>query len=228
MTQSAEVCTAIVFDLDGTLIDSAPDIAAAVNKAMAGMGQPPLSIDYVEGFIGDGSRSMLHRIFNDRGIDHDDAFLDVKLADYFNHYRAEPATRTRFYPSVREDLHLLADAEFHLGICTNKPHALAELVLEALEIRDLFGSVFGADAVERRKPHQDHLLAVVSDLGADPAHCYYVGDTEIDRACAHSAGIPFFLVNWGGGTNLAAGSDQRIDRLSDLIDHSRLKSGAEQ
>lgn len=219
MDHLTEFPTAIIFDLDGTLIDSAPDIAAAVNKVMVDIDDAELTVDYVEGFIGDGSRSMLHRIFNDRGIEHDKGFLDGKLAAYLEHYRRDPATKTQFYPSVRQDLQSLADEGFKLGVCTNKPHALTLIVLEALGIKDLFGSVIGADAVERRKPHEDHLLAVISDLGADRQKTYYVGDTEIDRACAHAAGVPFFLVNWGGGRHLPTGTDMRIARLSELIEH---------
>lgn len=217
MTAVTDRPAAIVFDLDGTLIDSAPDIAGALNRVMADLGRDPLAVEYVEGFIGDGSRSMLRRILIDNGIDVDDRFLEARLSEYMAHYRAAPACRTRFFPFVKEDLAALSEAGIKLGICTNKPHQLTGLVLEALGIKDLFAAVLGADAVARRKPHADHLLAVVADLGVDAGRTVYVGDTEIDRACARSAGIPFFLVSWGGGKAMPEAAGIRISRLADLL-----------
>lgn len=212
---------AVVFDLDGTLIDSAPDIAAAVNKVVGKLTGKSLSVPYVESFIGDGSRSMLRRIFADNGIDADPAFLETQLSAYLDHYHAEPVVRTRFYPHVREDLVALHSAGLRLGVCTNKPHALTNLVLQQLGIAPIFDAVCGADAVERRKPHRDHLLAVVKQLELAPEEIFYVGDTEIDRACARDAGIAFFIVNWGGGLRMDDDADRRIGRLSELLDYGQ-------
>ncbi|GAB5467464.1 MAG: phosphoglycolate phosphatase [Rhodospirillales bacterium] len=212
---------AMIFDLDGTLIDSAPDIAAAVNKVVAALGGATLSVAYVEAFIGDGSRSMLRRIFADQGIGTDPDFLETQLAAYLAHYLTDPVSRTRFYPQVREDLEALRATGLRLGICTNKPHDLTTLILRELGVAPLFSSVYGADAVANRKPHADHLLAVVADLGLEPGEVFYVGDTEIDRACAHAAGAPFFIVSWGGGRQMADGGDTRIERLSALLAHAQ-------
>ncbi|MEQ8652914.1 MAG: HAD-IA family hydrolase [Kiloniellales bacterium] len=213
---------AVVFDLDGTLIDSAPDIAAAVNKVVGKLADRSLSVAYVESFIGDGSRSMLRRIFADNSIEADPQFLETQLAAYLQHYHAEPVVRTRFYPHVKEDLLTLQAAGFQLGVCTNKPHELTKLVLQELGIASLFDAVCGADAVDHRKPHPEHLLAVVRQLGLAPEEILYVGDTEIDRACAHDADIAFFIVNWGGGLRMADGADTRIGRLSDLLAYGQV------
>ncbi len=217
MTAKKRPTKAVIFDLDGTLIDSAPDIAAAVNKVVRGMGGRSLSVDYVERFIGDGSRSMLRRIFEDNGFDTDPAFVEAKLLAYLEHYRAEPVVNTRFYPHVKEDLFALRAAGLRLGVCTNKPHALTEVVLEQLGVAEIFDAVRGADAVKNRKPHGDHLLAVIDALGLVSEEILYVGDTEIDRACAHALGAAFFIVNWGGGLRIPDGADARIARLSDLL-----------
>lgn len=209
----------VVFDLDGTLIDSAPDIASAVNCVMKDLGREPLTVDYVERFIGDGSRSMLERIFKEQALVLDEAELKTRLGDYMRYYANDPANKTQFFNHVREDLEALHAADVKLGVCTNKPHALTGLVLEKLGIEQFFSSAIGADAacVKRRKPDADHLLAVLKDMREMPENAIYVGDTEVDRKTAHNAGIPFFLVNWGGGRFINADADTRIERLIDLL-----------
>ena len=209
--------SAAVFDLDGTLIDSAPDIAAAVNKIMTRLAQKQLPVEYVETFIGDGSRSMLSRILDDKSIEHTASQLDDYLREYIWLYEQEPTSRTLFFPEVRRDLDLLRQNGVKLGICTNKPHALTMLVLKSLKIDHLFDFVLGADAVQRRKPHKQHLLSVIEGLGIAPDDAVYVGDTDIDLECAKSAGVRFFLVNWGGGRFLNGADATRLSRLLDIL-----------
>ena len=209
--------SAAVFDLDGTLIDSAPDIAAAVNKIMTRLAQKQLSVEYVETFIGDGSRSMLRRILDDQGIEHTDSQLDDYLREYMRLYAQEPTSRTLFFPGVRRDLDLLRQNGLKLGICTNKPHALTMLVLKSLKIDHLFDFVLGADVAPRRKPHKQHLLSVIEGLGITPDDAVYVGDTDIDLECAKSAGVRFFLVNWGGGRFLNGADAPGLSRLLDIL-----------
>ena len=210
---------AIVFDLDGTLIDSAPDIAVAINRVMVDLGHPPLSVDYVEGFIGDGSRAMLRRIFEDHGLSLGAAALDEQLSNYMGYYAEAPASHTRFFEHVRDDLETLHSAGVKLGVCTNKPHRLTALVLKELGISQFFSCALGADAkpVARRKPDANHLLAVIGGLNETVESTLYVGDTEVDRTTAHNAGVPFFLVSWGGGRFLETENDTRIERLADLL-----------
>lgn len=217
--------SAAVFDLDGTLIDSAPDIAAAVNKLMTRLAQKPLPVEYIETFIGDGSRSMLSRILDDQGIKHTDSQLDDYLREYMRLYEQEPTNRTFFFPGVRKDLDLLRQNGLKLGICTNKPHALTMLVLKSLKIDHLFDFVLGADAAPRRKPHKQHLLSVIEGLGITPDDAVYVGDTDIDLECAKSAGVRFFLVNWGGGRFLNGADETRLSRLLDILPLTNRISG---
>ena len=218
--------SAAVFDLDGTLIDSAPDIAAAVNKIMTRLVEKQLPVEYVETFIGDGSRSMLSRILDDKGIEHTDSQLDDYLREYMRLYEQEPTSRTLFFPGVRQDLDLLRQNGLKLGICTNKPHALTILVLKSLKIDHLFDFVLGADAAPRRKPHKQHLLSVIEGLGITPDDAVYVGDTDIDLKCAKSAGVRFFLVNWGGGRFLNGADAIRLSRLLDILPLKNRISGA--
>ena len=217
--------SAAVFDLDGTLIDSAPDIAAAVNKIMIRLAQKQLPVEYVETFIGDGSRSMLSRILDDQGIKHTDSQLDDYLREYMRLYEQEPTSRTLFFPRVRRDLDLLRQNGLKLGICTNKPHVLTMLVLKSLKIDHLFDFVLGADAAPRRKPHKQHLLSVIEGLGITPDDAVYVGDTDIDLECAKSAGVRFFLVNWGGGRFLKGADETRLSRLLDILPLTNRISG---
>ena len=221
----ATAVSAAVFDLDGTLIDSAPDIAAAVNKIMTRLAQKQLPVEYVETFIGDGSRSMLSRILDDQGIEHTDSQLDDYLREYMRLYEQEPTNRTLFFPRVRRDLDLLRQNGLKLGICTNKPHALTMLVLKSLKIDHLFDFVLGADAAPRRKPHKQHLLSVIEGLGITPDDAVYVGDTNIDLECAKSAGVRFFLVNWGGGRFLNGADETRLSRLLDILPLTNRTSG---
>ncbi len=208
---------AVIFDLDGTLIDSSPDVAAAVNKVMQDMGQEELPVAYVEGFIGLGPRLLLQSVFADCGLPDGQASLDASLALYMEHYRAEPTRHTELFPHVREDLAALRSAGMRLGICTNKPHDLTELVLGKLGMDSLFDAVLGAGTGVKSKPHPNHPRAVLDLLGCSPAETVYVGDTETDRECARAAGVPFCIVSWGGGTRMAAGDDTRIRRLADLL-----------
>ena len=210
---------AVIFDLDGTLIDSAPDIAAAVNRVLVGHGWKPLETDYVERFIGDGPRTLLLRILEEQGLPTEDAFVEEAKNAYLQNYAEAPAARTTFFSHVVEDLKALKASGLRLGICTNKPHALTQLVLKVLGIADLFDSAIGADAVPRRKPDAAHLLAVIEAMGLDKDEIAYVGDTDVDSACARSAGVPFFIVPWGGGPHVGDPDATRLSRLSDLLHH---------
>ncbi|NDW05968.1 phosphoglycolate phosphatase [Jiella pacifica] len=218
MTAEGQI-KAVVFDLDGTLIDSAPDIAAAVNRVLAEHGWAPLETDYVERFIGDGPKTLLLRILQEQGLPTDDAFVEASKNAYLQNYAEAPATHTTFFAHVAEDLRALKASGLRLGICTNKPHGLTQTVLSILGIAELFDSAIGADAAPRRKPDAAHLLAVVDAMGLDKDEIAYVGDTEVDSACARSAGVPFFIVPWGGGSHVVDADATRISRLRDLLFH---------
>ena len=186
---------AIVFDLDGTLIDSAPDIAAAVNQTLESRGLPGLPASRVESFIGAGARDLMARVFDALGRRPTRAELESALADYLERYRAGPAERTRPYPGVKEALDALRGRGLRMGICTNKHEDLACAVLGALGLSAYFSSVVGCDRLPWRKPDPRHLQAVVEELGASPDRVVYVGDTETDRQCAEAAGIRVCLVD---------------------------------
>ena len=217
MTQTQHAFTALIFDLDGTLIDSAPDMAAAVNLYLIAQDWPAQKTAYVERFIGHGPRRLLEDMFTDLGLPTDAASIDTAHAAFMAQYWQSPTRLTRFYPDVLADLHSLHGAGFALGICTNKPQALTLRILEQLSITPLFSAVFGADAVPACKPDPGHLLAVSRKMGLKPGTWAYVGDSGIDQATALAAGVPFFVVPWGRGNSVKVDARYRLNRLRDFV-----------
>ncbi|MGH7005496.1 MAG: HAD-IA family hydrolase, partial [Alphaproteobacteria bacterium] len=219
MSSVKAIAKAIIFDLDGTLIDSAPDIAAAVNRFLVEQGWKPLETEYVEQFIGDGPRALMARILQGQGLPTDDDFVTEAVKAYLGNYARSPAKLTKFFAHVVEDLEALAASGFRLGICTNKPQALTQQVLRILKVDHLFEAALGADAVPKRKPDAAHLFAVIDAMGLQRDEVAYVGDTDVDKNCATSAGVPFYLVSWGGGLHVSETGATRIKRLIDLKLH---------
>jgi phosphoglycolate phosphatase len=182
----------IVFDLDGTLIDSAPDIAAAVNAVLAGEGAAPLTPAEVRSFIGNGARTLVARAMAARGLPPDDL---PRLHAAFLRLYDRAHDRTTLYPGVIDALSALRDAGFVLGICTNKPSGPARAVLDRFGLAPFFGALIGGDSLDRMKPDPAPLLAAFGALGTAPH--LFVGDSEVDHAAAVAAGVPFALFTEG-------------------------------
>lgn len=193
------VCLApcpIVFDLDGTLIDSAPDIHACVNSVLEEHGTPHLTLEQVRAFIGGGVDVLWQKIIAAQELQDDrkPEYMAAFMACYHD------ATQlTALFPDVIPTLETLADRGHPLGICTNKPLAVTQAVLSHFGIAHLFGSVIGGDSVPERKPHPAPLRAAIQALGADPRNpkAIYVGDSEFDAACALAASVPFLIYTKG-------------------------------
>ncbi|MFV0302433.1 MAG: phosphoglycolate phosphatase [Paracoccus sp. (in: a-proteobacteria)] len=186
----------VVFDLDGTLIDSAPDIHAAVNAVLRDAGTAPLTLDQVRGFIGGGVELLWQRIIAATGLP---ATRQRDLLAAFMARYSRSTALTRLYPGVTEALGVLADRGHPLGLCTNKPMQPTRAVLAHFGIETLFGTVIAGDSLPERKPHPAPLRAAFAGLGASPDRpaAVFVGDSEIDAETAAAVPVPLMLFTRG-------------------------------
>ncbi len=205
----------VIFDLDGTLVDSAADIAFAANAALAGEDLEPVTSEEAAHLIGDGARKAVERAFALRGRPADSDALDRGERAFSQAY-VDPGQPIlgRLYPGVPETLARMAGAGIALGVCTNKPLAAARLTLAALDIADRFAVLVGGDCTPFRKPDPRHLLACLAPLGGRPEATAMVGDSSNDEEAAHSAGTAFVGVSFGYGR--LSGAACVVDRFSDI------------
>ena len=184
----------VVFDLDGTLIDSLADLSQAVNRMLADVDLAPLPQPTVRRFVGNGLPKLVQRTMNHCGLPAD---RHAELTQTtLRHYQAAACDKTTVYPGVPEALAQLRDMGCVLGICTNKPEAPARHVLDTLDLSAHFDAVLGGDTLGTHKPDPAHLHASFDALpGAGPR--IYVGDSEVDAETAQRAQVPFLLFTEG-------------------------------
>ena len=186
----------VIFDLDGTLIDSAPDIHASVNATLRDAGERTLTLDRVRSFIGGGVDMLWALIASDLGID--PAERSRLIAAFMSRYH-HATQLTRLFDGVPEALEALARSGHPLGICTNKPHAATMAVLDHFGLAPMFGAVVSGDSLAVKKPDPAPLVEAFARLGADPSRPrgIFVGDSEFDANCARNAGVPLMLFMGG-------------------------------
>jgi phosphoglycolate phosphatase len=209
---------AAIFDLDGTLVDSVPDLAAALNRVLAEAGLPSQPLDAVARMVGHGVARLVERGFAVAGAPLDLAVLPRWVERFLHFYAEDLSTLTRPYPGVPEALDALLAAGWRLGVCTNKPTRLSVALLDALGLGPRFGAVVGGDAAPERKPHPAPLLMTLDRLGVPPAAAVFVGDSETDVLTARAAGLPVALVRHGYTAMEveSLGADAVVDDLSAL------------
>ncbi|MBL6927814.1 MAG: phosphoglycolate phosphatase [Rhodospirillales bacterium] len=215
---------AIVFDLDGTLVDSAPDLQAAINRVLGWAGRDTLSIEAVKGMVGDGVQKLVERALDATGGIPDEQEvekLSFWVSRFLDEYKGHDAELTKPYPGVPETLAKLREAGFAMAVCTNKPQAATMEILEAFDLSRFFNAALGGDVLEGiRKPDPKHLIATLDALRATPAEAVMIGDHLNDLACARAAGSPAVLCTYGYSrvpvTEL--GADAVIDAFDKLPD----------
>jgi phosphoglycolate phosphatase len=184
-----------VFDLDGTLVDSVPDLTNALNEVLRERGYAPLARMDVAPMVGDGVPTLVARAFAARGGDAAEAA--EALPRYTLIYEANATVLTRPYPGVRETLEELRGRGYRTALCTNKPQQATMAVLDGLELTALFDGIAGGDRYPVRKPDPGHLLGLIGELGGSPGRAVMIGDSENDAAVAHAATVPLVMMRYG-------------------------------
>ncbi|MEX0349190.1 MAG: phosphoglycolate phosphatase [Paracoccaceae bacterium] len=219
--------TAIVFDLDGTLIDSVPDLAAAVNRTLKMHGVAELDLPTITGFVGNGLPKLVERVMTHCRMDMS-RHGEITQVTLDNYMRAS-TERTVLYPGVRDMLEKFRASGHALGICTNKPEGATHQVLDALDLSRFFAVVVGGDTLPQRKPDPAPLLHVFERLGTGPQ--FYVGDSEVDAETAQRAQVPFALFTEGYRKTPVSALPHQIayddnSKLPDLIEEALAKPAA--
>jgi phosphoglycolate phosphatase len=209
---------AVLFDLDGTLVETAPDLAAALNHTLRGAGLAELPLVHVRPMIGDGARAMLRRGLTAAGAEPSPERFEALFATLLAHYEAHIADLSRPFPGVVEELERLAEAGLRLGVCTNKPERFSLKLLAALDLARHFQAVVGGDSLAVRKPHGGHVTGTLARLGVGADRAVMVGDAINDVKSARAAGLPVVLVSFGYTAVPAAelGADLLIDHFAEL------------
>ena len=185
--------SAVIFDLDGTLIDSAPDIRAAVNAMLGELDMEPLDLPKIVSFIGNGLPRLVELVIADQGLSMEQH--EHLTARVLAHYHSDGSALTTPYDGVMDVLTGLRAQGIKIGLCTNKPYSATMDVLNDLNMGDMFDVIVGGDSLPERKPHPAPLQKVIADLGSTDV--IYVGDSEVDAATAEAAKVRFALFTQG-------------------------------
>ncbi len=190
-----------VFDLDGTLVDSAPDIHAALDRLMAQKRLPGFARAEVVGMIGDGVRVLLERAFAARGL----ALDEASHAAFMTDYEVNAAVLTRAFDGIPDLLGRLRDGGWQIAVCTNKPEGAARALLAGLQLDEYFCALGGGDSFPMRKPDPGHLRATLAAADAAPEAAVMIGDHANDMLAARGAGVRAIFAGWGYGPHSMAG-----------------------
>jgi phosphoglycolate phosphatase len=204
----------VVFDLDGTLADTSGDLIASANVCFRQMGLGDVLDPAADAGIALRGGKMMLRRGLERVEQFDQAVVDQYYPILLDAYREAIDLHTVLYPGAMETVEALKTQGYGVGICTNKPEALANLLLTRMGIRDAFGALVGADTLPVRKPDPAPLRETARRLGGDPAKTVLIGDSDTDRNTARNAGVPSVLVTFG-----PSGDDMAALKPEALIDH---------
>jgi phosphoglycolate phosphatase len=209
---------AVIFDLDGTLIDTIDDITAALNATLASEGLPPVPVHAARDWIGNGATVLIQKALSFHGRKASPQHVQELKDRYVDQYLANPVTATTPFPFAVEVLKNLSDSGVALGVCTNKPLTASELILEQLGLSHLIAVVIAPESGFGQKPDPKPLLACAERLGVPPDQTAYVGDHPVDVETARAAGIRVITVTFGYSTDTShhARADGSINSFDEL------------
>ncbi len=210
----------VVFDLDGTLVDSAPDLVAALNVIFGREGLPPVAYNAARKLVGGGARAMIERGLAAEGRKLAAAEVERLVRDFIEEYAAHIADRSRPFPGLEAALEALAAGGCRFAVCTNKLEWLAVRLLGALGLSERFVAICGGDTFGLQKPHPELLRRTIARAGGHCDHAVMVGDSITDIATARAAGVPVVAVDYGYTETPVAefAPDRVVSRLPDLPD----------
>jgi phosphoglycolate phosphatase len=207
---------ALIFDLDGTLIDSKLDLALAVNAVLAERGREPLPHEQIFGYIGQGAPNLIARSLGDGATEEE---CRRGLEFFFQYYSIHKLDNTSLYPGVRETLEALSGMP--MAVLTNKPVGASRGILKGLGLAETFQIIYGGNSFERKKPDPMGVATILREFGAAPAQAMFVGDSEIDVQTARNAGTWVCGVTYGFGSHRLSEypPDLLINNLTELLPH---------
>jgi phosphoglycolate phosphatase len=188
---------ALIFDLDGTLVDTAPDLHAATNHVLASIDRPPVTMTQLRAFVGHGAMKLIERGVEATGGPVDQATLKKLHGDFLSYYGENISAHSTVFEGLVQVLDQAQQAGLKLGVCTNKVEALSLKLLTELGLMPRFGSLVGGDTLPVLKPDPAPLITAATRLGVDPLHAMMVGDSETDIRTAQNAGLPVLAVSFG-------------------------------
>lgn len=210
-----------LFDLDGTLVDTAPDLHNALNFTLAKVNVSPVDITLTRHWVGFGAKKIISSALelNNKDTPTDDD-LDELYSYFIAYYRQHIAEFSKLYSGVKLTIHHFAQKNYKLGVVTNKRFDLSKLLLERLNLLKYFETLVGGDTLPVAKPKPDPLLLACEELNTPPANALFVGDTKTDVLCARAAGCPVVLVPYGYNQGVSVstlGPDRTVETLVNLI-----------
>lgn len=210
----------VVFDLDGTLIDTAPDLVATLNVVFEREGLPPVPYETARNFVGGGARAMIMRGIEADGRAVAPGKLDEMFADFIAHYSDHIAERSRPFPGLVAALDTLSERGHRFAICTNKLERLSLLLLKQLRLADRFEAICGQDTFGIQKPDPEVLRRTIAAAGGTPQRAIMIGDSLTDIKTARAAGIPVIAVDFGYSERPVSeyGPDRVISHFGQLPD----------
>lgn len=189
----------VVFDLDGTLVDTAPDLHASLNHCLTAAGYEAVPFEAVRGMIGEGAKAMIRKGLSWNGANESNVDIEPMWEAFLDHYRKNICRLSRPFPDAVEVVDDLLAKGATCAVCTNKTQKLAEAVLEELALSTRFAAIVGADSVPAKKPNGDHILRTVGLTHGDKERAIMIGDSLTDERAARDAGLPFVFVTFGYG-----------------------------